>query len=141
MLIPRRPARNLTEPEVVAIIMNGRIDFALLDTLVPAGLVNAWTAAPTDRIQFGFKYEWTNDTDGTNWHVHGHAPDPAAPHGGNANNGWVIRIKHGNKWLLQAVNTPATGAPSQWTRNANLANQTHIPATSETLQRGRSNSL
>jgi hypothetical protein len=140
MLIPRRAANDLTEADVTAVITNGVINFAALDGLVPQGTTNTWNANPGDRIQHGFKYIWTG-TDGTSWHVHGHAPDRAAPHGGNASNGWVVRVKHGNRWLLQAPNTPPVGAPSHWTRNANNADQTHIPLNSATLTRGRSNSL
>ena len=143
MLIPKRPLRDLTEAEVTAIINNGKIDFAQLDHLVPRSTANLWNANPGDRIQMGFKYEWNNNVpgDNTKWHVHGHAPDPGAPFDANASNGWVIRIKHGNRWLLGEINNPANGAPSHWTRNANRANDTHIPATSETLTRGRSNSM
>ena len=140
MLIPSRPLHDLTDDDVVAIINAGKIDFALLDTLVPRGTNNTWNANPGDRIQFGFKFEWVNQ-DGSNWHVHGHAPDPVAPHNSNASNGWVIRIRHGNRWLLGELNVPANGDASFWSRNRNLANKTHIPATSETLRLKRRNSM
>ena len=141
MLIPKRPAKNLTEADVEAVINCGVIDFSKLDGLIPHEVPNTWSANPGDRIKFGFKYEWINSTDSSAWHVHGHAPDFMAPGGSNASNRWVVRIKHNNRWLLQVKNHPAVGNPSHWTRNAKLANQTHVPATSETLRRGRRNSL
>ena len=142
MLIPKRQARDLTVADVEAIInIHGCIDFSQLDALIPIGVPNEWEANPGDRIQFGFKFEWQNTSDAKNWHVHGHAPDPKAPRAANASNGWVIRIKQNNRWLLQKMNHPPIGNPSHWTRNRNLANQTHIPGTSETLRRGRSNSI
>ncbi len=142
MIIPSRRQKDLTEPDVEAIIIGGQIDFTRIGTLIPRGVCNTWTSGPTDRIRFGYKFEWRNtDGDNTKWEVHGHAPDPAAPTGSNASNGWIIRIKHGNRWLIQGMTAPPTGAPSHWTRNIANADQTHIPTTSDTLARGRRNSI
>lgn len=132
MLIPRRPNPALTETDVLAIIQNGTLDFGQLDGLIPRGTPNTWNAQPTDRIKYGFKYEWVSP-DGTRWHVHGHAPDPQAPHNSNASNGWVVRIKCNNKFLMDTPNAPAQGG-SHWTRNPNNANKTHVPATSQALR-------
>jgi hypothetical protein len=128
----------LTEADVEAIINAGKIEFAQLDQLIPIGTPN--TFVPAVRIKHGFKYDW-DQADGKQWHVHGHAPDPGAPEGSNASNGWVIRIKCGNRWLLEAPSNPPVGQPSHWTRNKNLAGQAHVPATSETLRTGRRNSF
>lgn len=143
MLIPKRPTLDLTAAEVEAIINQGKIDFAKLDGMIPKGLPNLWSAKPTDRIKFGFKYEWTSPApNGTKWHFHGHAPDPQAPGGANASNGWIIRIQCNKKYLMDTPSNPPVGVPSNWTRNVNAyANQTHIQTTSETMKRGRSNSF
>ena len=139
MLIPKRKNKDLKEADVEAIIKDGTIDFDKLDQIIPIGVEN--TFQPALRVQYGFKYNWTQAEDKKKWHVHGHQPDPAAPAGSNSSNGWVVRIKCGNKWLLEAKNYPETGDPSMWSRNEGLAGMTHVPATSETLKTGRRNSM
>jgi hypothetical protein len=138
MLIPKRAAANLTEQDVVDIINNKVIDFEALDGIVPKGTPNTWSANAGDRIQFGFKFEW-NQTEGAevvHWHVHGHAPDPSAPGGANASNGWVVRIKRKNRWLLEAPYTPqAPGnpGPQHWGASKGVAAMTHIAVTNQAL--------
>lgn len=144
MLIPKRPANNLTEADVVAIIANGVIDFASLDNIVPKLTPNTWSAKADDRIKHGFKYEW-NQSEGADgndivaWHVHGHAPDPAAPSGSNASNGWIVRIMRKKKFLLDAPYTPqAPGnpGPTQWGSSRAVASRSHIQTTNTALASG-----
>lgn len=143
MLIPKRPASDLTEENVESIIINKVIDFTKLDNIIPKGVANTWSAKPEDRIQYGFKYEW-NQTEGSEvvaWHVHGHAPDPKAPQMSNASNGWIVRIMRKNRYLLDTTYTPQTAgnpSPTQWggkRSNATLP-MSHIKATNEALRTG-----
>jgi hypothetical protein len=133
---PRGPTLNVTEAQFQGLINAGRIDMHALMGVVPAGVANTWTAGWTDRIWQGFKFEW-QDVAGTWWHVHGHARDPQAPQGGHARAGWVVRIKHGSKWLLQApynpdpTDTRPGHGPVSWHKAPRtqpaVENLTHIP--------------
>ena len=143
MLIPSRPDFDLSESDVESIINNKVIDFSALDGIIPKGVTNTWTSRPGDRIKYGFKYEW-NQLDGfvelVHWHVHGHAPDPLAPGNSNASNGWVVRIKRKNRWLLESSYIPERPGPPQaqnWGTGRRIAGMTHIATTNQAIADGR----
>lgn len=106
----------------------GWIDIGKLMFLVPEGTQNTWTANPTDRIQKGFKYVW-EDKSGIKYTVHGHEEDGKAPHGSVAKNNWIVRIRHGNRYLLtEKVVEIQEGVQKNWSANDKYANLSHIPA-------------
>lgn len=149
LIIPSREIGHaLTEGDVTAAIQNGVIDFRMIDGLIPKGTTDTWTPEP--RIQWGFKFEFSSG--GSDWHFHGHAPDPAQKgQKSNASNGWIIRISCGKKWLLQDVyvnEEDARQAPTQWVAGRGLSgkseaantkmNMSHIPMSNEILASGKS---
>lgn len=81
------------------------------------------------KVTDGFEYTWYNST-GKKMTVRVHGPDPSAPSGSNAANGWIVRVQEGKKFL-----DPISGQyqPRGITNEASphysptLGNSTHIP--------------
>jgi hypothetical protein len=98
-----------------SLLNGGRIKLKELLEIIPSGTPDIWK--DFSHIKDGFKYKFSHN--GIDLTIHFHGPDITAPIGSNAQSGWIVRIRIGNRYLKVDGNT---------TRNTNLyANETHIP--------------
>ncbi|MBC1573434.1 hypothetical protein HCJ57_11155 [Listeria booriae] len=81
------------------------------------------------KVTEGFEYTWKS-SDGTKMTVRVHGPDPSAPVGSNAANGWVVRVQQGKKYLDPIsgdFQPPGISRPNSEFYSEELINSTHIP--------------
>jgi hypothetical protein len=80
------------------------------------------------KVVEGVEYKWKSNTDIT-IKVRLHGPDASAPHDSNAYNGWIVRIKVGDKYLDCQGNFAHRNChnPLSPHYDPNMANNTHIP--------------
>lgn len=71
------------------------------------------------------------DKDGKTWRVRVHDPDPSAPSGSNAANGWIVRVQKGKHYMDSNgdFHPPGIANPSSPYYNEHLINDTHISIT------------
>ncbi|MGF1527365.1 MAG: polymorphic toxin type 30 domain-containing protein [Candidatus Competibacterales bacterium] len=85
---------------------------------------------PVDgKVQVGVEYKWVDDNGVTN-RVRIHGPDPSAPAGSNAADGWVARHQVGGKYYdpdAGQLMPPGIKNPDSPHYNPTSANNTHIP--------------
>ncbi len=76
----------------------------------------------------GVEYKWISNTEIT-IRVRLHGPDASAPPDSNAYNGWIVRIKVGDKYLDCQGNFAHRNChnPRSPHYDPNMANNTHIP--------------
>jgi hypothetical protein len=90
------------------------------------------TKVPWQQVQggakYGSKFKWV-DNNGNKWQLRMHGPDPSAPPGSNAANGWVVRVQKDNKYMGSNGNFYKNGAfnPNSPFYDPNAANDAHIP--------------
>lgn len=104
-------AANPTAADFEGLRAGGAIALAALMNQIPVTADDEWVVMP-DRTTRGFKFTWN---DGANdWEVWGHEPDlgAAAGHAGAA--GWVVRIKCGNRFLMNQQVVPPVGGAYDW---------------------------
>jgi Bacterial toxin 30 len=80
------------------------------------------------KVTQGVEYKWKNRQNQT-IRIRVHGPDPSAPIGSNAHNGWIVRIQLSSKWLgvdgkFYHRNSHNPQSPHF---DALAANDTHIP--------------
>jgi hypothetical protein len=100
----------------------------VLEAVPPSAEKKPFTPSTTGGAKEGVKYRWT-DNDGVRWEVRIHDPDPSAPLGSNAHNGWIVRVQKGKKFMdhdgnFYNINLGSTNSPYY---NPQAANDTHIP--------------
>ncbi|MBC6316528.1 hypothetical protein HCJ54_12795 [Listeria grandensis] len=81
------------------------------------------------KVTEGFEYTWKT-AEGTKMTVRVHGPDPSAPAGSNAANGWIARVQQGKKYLDPISGNfqpPGISKPSSEFYDEGLINSTHIP--------------
>jgi len=78
-------------------------------------------------VQEGIEYKWVES--GKTWRVRIHGPDPSAPAGTNANQGWVVRIQCGQRFMDADGKFHPRGVhkPASPHYDPVAANETHIP--------------
>jgi hypothetical protein len=84
----------------------------------------------------GIKYRWT-DPNGDVYNVRAHGPDPSAPAGSNAADGWIYRVEvrfggQGKTFYMDSsgnFHPQNVMKPSSPMYNESIANDTHIPFT------------
>jgi len=110
-----KPTKSSFPPgtDPATLLISGKLKVKNLMKFVPQGTPNTWGVEK--RIPQGFKYQFSDG--GTRYQVKFHAPDPRAPSGSNAANGWTAQIKIQNRYLQTDGTT---------TRHQNL-NEVHIP--------------
>ncbi len=82
----------------------------------------------------GVKYRWT-DTNGDVYNVRAHSPDPSAPPGSNAAEGWIYRVEvrfggQGKTYFMDSsgnFHPQNVMKPTSPMYNEAIANDTHIP--------------
>jgi hypothetical protein len=77
--------------------------------------------------QAGREYKWNDGT--STWRVRIHDPDPSAPQGTNAHDGWVVRVQRGKQYMDSDGNFfhAQSHNPKSPNYNPDAANATHIP--------------
>lgn len=80
------------------------------------------------KVVEGVEYKWKNSK-GITIRVRLHGPDASAPSNSNAYNGWIVRIKVGDKYLDCQGNFAHRNChnPRSPNYDPNMANDTHVP--------------
>lgn len=81
------------------------------------------------KVEQGFEYKWVDPQSGQTWRVRVHGPDPSAPAGSNAINGWIVRVQKGKQYMDHngTFHPPGISKPDSPFYNETLINDTHIP--------------
>lgn len=95
---------------------------------VPKNAVRAPWAKVTNGAEKGIKFQWS-DASGKKWELRIHGPDPSAPAGSNASQGWVYRLSEGNKYRLPDGKIVHKNAHKPTSPNyaPDKCNESHIP--------------
>ncbi|WP_314728261.1 polymorphic toxin type 30 domain-containing protein [Bacillus sp. Marseille-Q3570] len=90
-----------------------------------------WKEIPGGAAE-GEKYRWT-DQSGNVWNTRAHGPDPSAPEGSNAANGWIYRVEvktPSGKWTMDShgnFHKKNVFNPKSPHYSESIANDSHIP--------------
>jgi RHS repeat-associated protein len=100
----------------------------ILEAVPPSAEKGHFNSSTTGGAQEGVKYKWT-DSSGVKWEMRIHDPDPSAPIGSNASNGWIVRVKKGRNYMdhdgnFYHENIDHLSSPYY---NPQAINDTHIP--------------
>lgn len=120
--------------DLKSLVKNGKVSASDLEAAIPLETPNSWEATNPLGGSYvnaeGYKFRWAG-ADGTKYEVWAHGKNPNAPAGSNAANGPTVRIRIGNRFVLEDGSTvnkngmATTSEASGSVRNEN-SNRSHI---------------
>ena len=101
---------------------------AQLIARVPKNAIRLPWAKSPNGAEEGFKFQWT-DSSGAKWDLRIHGPDPSAPPGSNATDGWIYRVIKDKKYLTPEGRTvhPNAHKPASPNYAPDMCKEAHIP--------------